>query len=137
MVDVDAGSFLVIVTLAALAAILAGVVQPRLAIPVVVIEIIGGIVVGPDLLDLATPDEFIEFFSNLGLGMLFFFAGYEIDFERIRGAAAAARGARLGDLARARLRDRRASSPRPGSCCRCSTPARRWPRPRSARSSRS
>ena len=31
-------------------------------------------------------DEFIEFFSNLGLGMLFFFAGYEIDFERIRGA---------------------------------------------------
>ena len=86
MVDVDAGSFLVIVTLAALAALVAGVVQPRLAIPVVVIEILGGIVVGPDLLDLATPDEFIEFFSNLGLGMLFFFAGYEIDFERIRGA---------------------------------------------------
>ena len=86
MVDVDAGSFLVIVTLAALAAIVAGVVQPHLAIPVVVIEIVGGIVVGPELLDLATPDEFIEFFSNLGLGMLFFFAGYEIDFERIRGA---------------------------------------------------
>ncbi|MBN9623206.1 MAG: cation:proton antiporter, partial [Actinobacteria bacterium] len=30
-------------------------------------------------------DEFIEFFSNLGLGMLFFFAGYEIDFDRIKG----------------------------------------------------
>jgi Kef-type K+ transport system membrane component KefB len=86
MVDVDAGSFLVIVTLAALAALVAGLVQPHLAIPVVVIEIVGGILVGPDLLDLATPDEFIEFFSNLGLGMLFFFAGYEIDFDRIRGA---------------------------------------------------
>ena len=86
MVDVDAGSFLVIVTLAAVAAVLAGTVQPHLAIPVVVIEILGGILVGPDLLELATPDEFIEFFSNLGLGMLFFFAGYEIDFERIRGA---------------------------------------------------
>ncbi len=60
--------------------------QPRLAIPVVVIEIIAGIIVGPDVLDLAEPDEFIEFFSNLGLGMLFFFAGYEIDFDRIRGA---------------------------------------------------
>ncbi|MFA9271263.1 MAG: cation:proton antiporter, partial [Baekduiaceae bacterium] len=28
---------------------------------------------------------FIEFFASLGLGMLFFFAGYEIDLERIRG----------------------------------------------------
>ena len=35
---------------------------------------------------LAEPDEFLDFFSNLGLGMLFFFAGYEIDFERIRGS---------------------------------------------------
>jgi Kef-type K+ transport system membrane component KefB len=85
MVDVDAGSFLVIVTVAALAALLAGWVQPRLAVPVVVIEIVSGIVVGPELLDLAEPDKFIEFFSNLGLGMLFFFAGYEIDFNRIRG----------------------------------------------------
>ncbi|MET0207152.1 MAG: cation:proton antiporter [Thermoleophilaceae bacterium] len=85
MVNVDAGSFLVIVTVAALAALLAGWVQPRLAIPVVVIEIVSGIIVGPELLDLAEPDNFIEFFSNLGLGMLFFFAGYEIDFHRIRG----------------------------------------------------
>jgi Kef-type K+ transport system membrane component KefB len=85
MVDVDAGSFLVIVTVAALAALIAGVVQPRLAIPVVVIELVLGIIVGPDLLGLADPDEFIEFFSSLGLGMLFFFAGYEIDFDRIRG----------------------------------------------------
>ncbi|MET0836081.1 MAG: cation:proton antiporter [Thermoleophilaceae bacterium] len=83
--NVDAGSFLVIVTVAALAALLAGWVQPRLAIPVVVIEIVSGIIVGPEVLDLAEPDNFIEFFSNLGLGMLFFFAGYEIDFHRIRG----------------------------------------------------
>jgi Kef-type K+ transport system membrane component KefB len=85
MVSVDAVSFLVIVTVAALAALLAGLIQPRLAVPVVVIEIVSGIVVGPEVLDLAEPDRFIEFFSNLGLGMLFFFAGYEIDFTRIRG----------------------------------------------------
>ncbi len=85
MVDVDAGSFLVIVTVAAVAALIAGVVQPRLAIPVVVIELVLGIIVGPEVLELAEPDEFIEFFSSLGLGMLFFFAGYEIDFDRIRG----------------------------------------------------
>jgi Kef-type K+ transport system membrane component KefB len=85
MVDVDAGSFLVIVSVAAVAALIAAVVQPRLAIPVVVIELLLGIIVGPELLDWAEPDEFIEFFSSLGLGMLFFFAGYEIDFDRIKG----------------------------------------------------
>jgi Kef-type K+ transport system membrane component KefB len=85
MFDVDAGSFLVIVTAAALAALVAGLIQPRLAIPVVVIELVLGIIIGPALLDLAEHDEFIDFFSNLGLGMLFFFAGYEIDFERIKG----------------------------------------------------
>jgi len=39
------------------------------------------------VLDFAQPDSFTQFFANLGLGMLFFFAGYEIDFQRIRGKA--------------------------------------------------
>ncbi len=85
MVTVDAGSFLVIVTAAALAALLAGLLAPRLVVPVVVLELVLGILVGPEVLGLAHPDEFVSFFSNLGLGMLFFFAGYEIDFERIKG----------------------------------------------------
>ena len=59
---------------------------PASPLPVVVLEIVFGIVVGPELLGLAESDEFLDFFSNLGLGMLFFFAGYEIDFERIRGS---------------------------------------------------
>jgi Kef-type K+ transport system membrane component KefB len=50
-----------------------------------VLELMLGIVIGPDVLKIAHSDAFIEFFANLGLGMLFFFAGYEIDFERIRG----------------------------------------------------
>ena len=54
-------------------------------IPVVVLVLVLGIVIGPELADIAQPDDFIRFFSNLGLGLLFFFAGYEIDFERIRG----------------------------------------------------
>ena len=41
--------------------------------------------IGPQVFDIAKTDNFIDFFSNLGLGMLFFFAGYEIDFERIKG----------------------------------------------------
>jgi Kef-type K+ transport system membrane component KefB len=86
MIDVDSGSFLAVVVAGALAAFLAGLVSTRMPLPVVVVEILLGILIGPDLLGLADPDAFLNFFSNLGLGMLFFFAGYEIDFERIRGS---------------------------------------------------
>ena len=86
MIVVDSESFLTVVVVAALAAFVAGTVSSRLPLPVVVVEIVLGIVVGPELLGLAEPDQFLEFFSNLGLGMLFFVAGYEIDFERIRGS---------------------------------------------------
>jgi Kef-type K+ transport system membrane component KefB len=86
MIGVDAESFFVIVVVAALGAITVAVLPHGLAPPVVVVELLLGILVGPEVLDLAKTDDFIDFFSNLGLGMLFFFAGYEIDFERIRGA---------------------------------------------------
>jgi Kef-type K+ transport system membrane component KefB len=85
VIQVDTESFFVIVTIAALAAVTVAAVPRRFAPPVVVVELLLGIVVGPEILDLAKTDEFIEFFANLGLGMLFFFAGYEIDFERIKG----------------------------------------------------
>ncbi len=85
MIDVDTDSFFVIVLIAAVAAITVAVVPRQFAPPVVVVELLMGIVVGPEVLDLAQTSDFIDFFSNLGLGMLFFFAGYEIDFERIRG----------------------------------------------------
>lgn len=85
MVDVDSVSFLVIVATALVASIVSARLSPYLAIPVVVLELVLGIAIGPQVLDLAEPDEFIMFFSNLGLGLLFFFAGYEIDPEHIRG----------------------------------------------------
>ncbi len=84
-IEVDAQSFFVIVMIAAIAAITVAAVPKRFAPPVVVLELLLGIVVGPELLDLAKTDDFVDFFSNLGLGMLFFFAGYEIDFDRIKG----------------------------------------------------
>jgi Kef-type K+ transport system membrane component KefB len=85
VIHVDTDSFFVIVVIAALAAVTVAIVPRRLAPPVVVVELLMGILVGPEVLDIAGTDSFIEFFSNLGLGMLFFFAGYEIDFERIKG----------------------------------------------------
>jgi Kef-type K+ transport system membrane component KefB len=85
VIDVDTSSFFAIVLVAAVAAVTVVVVPHRFAPPVVVLELVLGIAIGPEVLDLAHSDEFIAFFSNLGLGMLFYFAGYEIDFERIKG----------------------------------------------------
>jgi Kef-type K+ transport system membrane component KefB len=85
MINVDESSFFAVVLVAALAATTVAVLPRGFAPPVVVLELLLGIVIGPQVLDIAQVDDFIQFFSNLGLGMLFFFAGYEIDFDRIRG----------------------------------------------------
>jgi Kef-type K+ transport system membrane component KefB len=86
VIDVDTSSFFAIVLVAAIAATTVAIVPRGMAPPVVVLELMLGILIGPEVLDLAHSSAFIDFFSNLGLGMLFYFAGYEIDFERIRGA---------------------------------------------------
>ena len=85
MIGVDATSFLVIVATAAIAGLVVTALGPRVAIPVVVVEILLGIIVGPQVAGIAELDPATQFFGNLGLGMLFFFAGYEINFERIEG----------------------------------------------------
>jgi len=85
VIHIDTDSFFVIVLAAAVAAVIVAAVPGRFVPPVVVVELLLGILIGPQVLDFAGTDSFIEFFSNLGLGMLFFFAGYEIDFERIKG----------------------------------------------------
>jgi Kef-type K+ transport system membrane component KefB len=84
-IQVDTGSFFAVVMVAAVAAITVALLPKRMAPPVVVLELVLGIVIGPHVLQLAHTDDFVEFFSNLGLGMLFYFAGYEIDFQRIKG----------------------------------------------------
>ncbi len=82
---VDETSALVMVIAAAVAAVIVLAVSPRLAIPVVVVELLLGILIGPQGLDIAQLDPTTSLLGNLGLGMLFFFAGYEIDFDRIKG----------------------------------------------------
>src|SRR5262245_51716752 len=84
----DTGSFLLVLVAAALApfiAAAAGRLSARLIVPVVVVELLLGALIGPDVLALADTNEVLEFLAQLGLGFLFFFAGYEIEFDRIRG----------------------------------------------------
>jgi Kef-type K+ transport system membrane component KefB len=54
-------------------------------LPLVVLEIVLGIVVGPQVLGWAEPGPVIEVLARFGLAALFFLAGFEIDFPAIRG----------------------------------------------------
>ena len=54
-------------------------------IPLVVYEIVLGMAVGPSLLGWVAPSDFMSLLADLGLAMLFFMAGNEIDFAAIKG----------------------------------------------------
>ena len=56
-------------------------------VPAVIVEIAGGILVGPSVLGWVKPDETIEVVAILGLAFLLFLAGMEIDLDRLRGRA--------------------------------------------------
>jgi Kef-type K+ transport system membrane component KefB len=86
--DIDTGSFLIVLGAAAAAPLLAVLAQrpvKSLVVPVVVVELLLGVLIGPQGLELADLGDILEFLGELGLGFLFFFAGYEIRFEVIRG----------------------------------------------------
>jgi Kef-type K+ transport system membrane component KefB len=57
----------------------------RLRIPSVVLEIAGGIIIGPQVLGLVRPEGAVEFLGRAGMCFLFLLAGMEIDFGRLRG----------------------------------------------------
>ncbi|MGW0040500.1 cation:proton antiporter [Rhodococcus sp. NPDC003348] len=69
---------------AVIAPLLAGLV-PRKLVPEVVLLLIAGIVIGPHVLDLAVQGPEIGLLRELGLGMLFLLAGYEIDTDELTG----------------------------------------------------
>ena len=54
-------------------------------IPLVVFEIVLGLVIGPAALGWVEPGQFTSALADLGLAMLFFLAGQEIDFATING----------------------------------------------------
>ena len=78
----DVGS-LVLVLLASTIAAIAARLHSRLLLPTVVVEIVLGILIGPEVLDIAQSDQYIEFLSTIGLVFLFFFAGLEVVEKRV------------------------------------------------------
>ncbi|WP_163544547.1 cation:proton antiporter [Occultella kanbiaonis] len=95
MEDADV-ALVVIPLLAVLAPLLTRGLGRWVRIPVVVFELMLGIVAGPSLLGWVHPNEFIDRIANLGLAMLFFVAGTEIQTSALRGRTG--RNATLGWL---------------------------------------
>jgi Kef-type K+ transport system membrane component KefB len=58
---------------------------PRMRIPAVVVEIVLGIAVGPQVLDWARVDAPVGILSVIGLAFLLFLCGLEVDLDRLRG----------------------------------------------------
>jgi Kef-type K+ transport system membrane component KefB len=75
---------LLVVVVAFASPFLLGLV-PRLKLPSVVLEIVLGIIIGPSVLGWVEVDQTIEVLALIGLALLLFLAGLEIDFSRLRG----------------------------------------------------
>ncbi|HYQ31619.1 MAG TPA: cation:proton antiporter, partial [Lapillicoccus sp.] len=80
----DVYQLMLVAAAAVLAPLLVATVR-RFAIPSVVLEIVFGIILGPQVLDLVQPTGLVDGLSVLGLSMLMFLAGYELKLDTIRG----------------------------------------------------
>ena len=77
-------NLLLVVAVAFAAPFLLGL-APRFRLPSIVLEIVAGIVIGPSLLGWVEVDDPVEVLNLIGLALLLFLAGLEIDFGQLRG----------------------------------------------------
>jgi Kef-type K+ transport system membrane component KefB len=85
-VSVQFGGLLAIAVAAFAAPLLARLV-PRRLVPPVVLEVLLGIAIGPQALNLVQPTHGVYDLYLLGFGFLLFLAGQEVEVERFRGPA--------------------------------------------------
>ena len=76
---------LFLIALVAALAPLAAELPSRFRVPVVVVELVLGIIIGPHIFNLASPDGLVGTLGELGLTFLLFMVGLEIDLGEIQG----------------------------------------------------
>ena len=84
MLVLSFNSVLIIAAISVLVPVVLGLL-PRLPVPGAVLMVVAGIIVGPSVLGWARIDAPVQVLAQLGLGMLLFLAGLEIDVDRLRG----------------------------------------------------
>src|SRR3984885_4354043 len=95
MLAISFNSVLIIAAIAVVVPVVLGLL-PRLPVPGAVLMVVAGVVVGPSVLGWARIDAPVEVLSTLGLGMLLFLAGLEIDVERLRSPLSRLAGVAFG-----------------------------------------
>ena len=76
---------LLIISAVAVAAPICAELAKRLRVPSVLFELLLGMAIGPSLLNLVHVDASIHEFATLGLCLLFFVAGYEVEVRAVAG----------------------------------------------------
>ena len=82
--DINFDDLLLVMVVAVAVPLLLGLV-PRVPIPSSVLEIAAGILIGPAVLNWVSDDSVIIVFAKLGVALLLFLAGLELDFVALRG----------------------------------------------------
>lgn len=95
MLVLSFNSVLIIAAISVFVPVVLGLL-PRLPVPGVVLQVVAGIIVGPSVLGWVRIDAPVQVLSQLGLGMLLFLAGLEIDVDRLRGPLARLAGTAFG-----------------------------------------
>lgn len=78
-------TLLAVPLVAVLTPLIAGLVGRAVVVPLLAFDIVLGILIGPAALGWAHDSVMLETLSQLGLAMLFFMAGKEIDLASLRG----------------------------------------------------
>ena len=86
MGEVEFTSLLIVLAVAFAAPLALGLV-PALRLPAVVLEIVAGTALGPSLLGWVELDDAIRVLATIGLALLLFLAGLEIEFRELKGLA--------------------------------------------------
>ena len=95
MIPISFNSVLIIAGISVIVPVVLALL-PWLPVPGAVLQVIFGIVVGPSVLGWARIDAPVQVLSTLGLGMLLFLAGLEIDVERLRSPLSRLAGVAFG-----------------------------------------
>jgi Kef-type K+ transport system membrane component KefB len=82
--DVSFDDILLVMLVAVAVPLLLGLF-PRLPVPSSVLEIAAGILIGPAVLNWVSDESVINVFAKLGVALLLFLAGLELDFAKLRG----------------------------------------------------
>jgi hypothetical protein len=84
-VDISSHPVLIVMAIAVTASLLAEIRFASVRVPVVVWEMVFGIVLGPQLLGLVRADRLLEWLGSVGLAALFFMAGMDLELQKIKG----------------------------------------------------